>query len=167
MLSAISSADAPVISALLGIYKPQNACFSPEREVSRGEFLTMLVKTLDIPAKEVWDTGYIPEAPLWLQPYLTAAARSGLTAGLPDQEVFGEDSAITGAEAAVMLQNALDLAVSETLAVEEDTPAWARNALAALTAAGMDLQANRALTRGEAAGLLYSCAQLAEEKLMM
>ena len=59
-----------------------NACFSPDRAVTRGEFTAMLVKALDIPREEELTlTGYEDETPLWLKPYLAAAVRSGLTAG--------------------------------------------------------------------------------------
>ena len=147
-----------------------NACFSPEKAVTRGEFVTMLVKSLEIPAEEeVLFTGYTDEIPLWLQPYLAAAVRSGLTAGLPDQEVFGAEEAITGAEAAVMLQNALDLTIpmadsnAEALSQEElaAVPVWAAVALTTMEEHGMALEANEALTRGEAAQLLYRAAKIA------
>ena len=118
-----------------------NPCFSPDRQVTRGEFVTMLVKALEIPTEEALAvTGYTDETPVWLQPYLAAAIRSGLTAGLPDQEIFGADAAITRAEARQMLQNALDEA-AETLLVEaSDAP----------------------LTRSEAAQMLYRAAKAAE-----
>lgn len=145
-----------------------NACFSPEREVTQGEFLSMLVKTLDIPAQTVSATEYVAQAPLWLQPYLTAAVRSGLTAGLPDQQVFSPDSVITGAEAAVMVYNALDLAASQTMAAQQDTaPDWAKAALSSLAEAGMVLEPGSALTRGQAAQLLYSCAQLEQQETLL
>ena len=86
----------------------QEACFGPEKTVTRGEFVTMLVKALDIPAEEAMDyTGY-EEVPGWLKPYLAAAVRSGLTAGLSAEETFGAELAITGTEAAVLLENALE-----------------------------------------------------------
>lgn len=147
-----------------------SACFSPEKAVTRGEFVTMLVKSLDIPAEEeVLFTGYTDEIPLWLQPYLAAAVRSGLTAGLPDQEIFGSGEEITGAEAAVMLQNALDLAVpmpdsnAEALSQEElaAVPVWAAVALTTMEEHGMPMDANAPLTRGEAAQLLYRAAKIA------
>ena len=113
-----------------------NHCFSPEKAVSRGEFVTMLVKTLDIPTDEALSyTGYSDEIPLWLQPYVAAAVRAGLTAGLPDQQTFGADVTITGAEAAVLLGNALDREVTLEQA---------------------------ALTRADAALVLYECTQLME-----
>ncbi len=113
-----------------------NACFQPEREVSRGEFLAMLVRTLEIPtedAKVTWDE----EVPLWLRPYLNAALRAGLTAGLP-QAAY--DAPITGTEAAAMIRNALDLPAVEVFSLE----------------AGI-------VTRSDAALALYKAHQLAED----
>lgn len=146
-----------------------NACFSPEKAVTRGEFVTMLVKTLDIPQEDEADfTGYTDEVPLWLKPYLAAAVRSGLTAGLPDQEIFGAETPITGAEAAVMLQNALDLSIplpqsnTEALSQEEllAVPAWAAVALTAMEEHDMALEANAPLTRGNAAMILYQVSRM-------
>lgn len=120
----------------------ENPCFSPEKEVTRGEFVTMLVKALEIPAEEeITYTGYTDEVPQWLQPYLAAAVRSGLTAGLTEQETFGADTPITGAEAAAMLQNALDM-TAEVFA--EEVP----------------LDTETVLTRGDAAQILYQAARI-------
>lgn len=88
----------------------EQSCFGPEKEVTRGEFVTMLVKTLDIPVDEgLVYTGYTDEVPTWLQPYLAAAVRSGLTAGLEEPEVFRAGEVITTAEAGLMVANGLDL----------------------------------------------------------
>lgn len=132
-------------------------CFQPEKAVTRGEFVTMLVKALEIPAEEDTSlTGYTDEIPLWLQPYLAAAVRSGLTAGLPEQEVFGADTPITGAEAAVLLQNALDLTVPRTETAAESTlPAWAQTAVTTLAENGFALDAQAVLTRADTAQILY------------
>ena len=118
-----------------------NPCFNPEKAVTRGEFVTMLVKSLEIPAEEtVTYTGYSDEIPLWLQPYLAAAVRAGLTAGLQEQETFCPNDPITLADAAVMLQNALDLSA----------PVFSEEA---------ELGADTHLTRGSAAKILYQAAQ--------
>ena len=137
-----------------------NPCFSPEREVTRGEFTAMLAKALDLkPEPDLTLSGYADEIPGWLQPYLAAAVRSGLTAGLPQQQVFGADLPITGAEAAVMLQNALDLPVSSGTGSSEGTvPVWAEASLAVMADLGVNLDADAALTRGDAAQLLYQTA---------
>lgn len=141
-----------------------NACFNPEKQVTKGEFLTMLVKTLEIPTgEEAVSAVYDSEYPAWLQPYLAAAVRSGLIAGLPDSGTFAADAPITGGEAAVMLQNALDLAGSDTqVMAQADTPEWAAPALNALAGNGICLSCDENLTRGQAAEVLYLASQLAE-----
>ena len=93
---------------------------------------------------------------------MAAAVRSGLTAGLPNQEIFGADVPITGAEAAVMVNNALDLkAAGEP---NEEVPAWAEYALRAVEAAGVTLDPELPLTRGEAAELMYQVSGRITEK---
>ena len=141
-----------------------NACFGPEKEVSRGQFVTMLVKALDIPVEEhATFTGYTDTLPDWLKPYLAAAVRAGLTAGLPASETFRPEEPITGEEAAVMLRNALDLAVLEeaVMAEEDARDHWAASALHILASHGISLT-EEPLTRGRAAEVLYRATQLAE-----
>ena len=114
----------------------EEACFGPEKSVTQGEFLTMLVKTLDIPVEEALECEGCEEAPQWLKPYLAAAIRAGLTAGT---ETFGAENIITGQQAAVMLGNALDKPVFAELTEEP-------------------------LTRGDAARVLYKAAKLLEAR---
>ena len=138
----------------------QNPCFSPEKPVTRGEYVTMLVRALEIPTEEALSyTGYGDEIPAWLKPYLAAAVRSGLTAGLPERENFGVDEPITVGEAAVMLQNALDLSAGTEVMAQDD---WTANAVEVMNANGFSLTADALLTRGEAAKLLYQAVQLAD-----
>ena len=140
-------------------------CFYPEKEVSRGEFLTMLVQTLSIPTQDISYDAIPGDTPGWLRPYLAAAMRAGLTADLPQSESgsFEADRAITGAEAAVMIQNALDLSVSAAT-VEQDgksnEPAWAEVSLAVMAENGIDLTAQDYLTRAQAAQALYTVSKL-------
>ena len=144
------------------------SCFLPEKAVSRGEFLAMMVQLLDIPTQEA-ELASVPEdTPHWLKPYLAAAQRSGLLDQLPAAESgsFEADMPITGSEAAVMVQNALDLSVSgqvlETVATEEETvPVWAAAALTVMAENGVNLPATEALTRAEVAQLLYQVSVLA------
>ena len=143
------------------------ACFQPEKPVSRGDFLAMVVKALDIPVEG--GSAAVPEdTPQWLKPYLAAAMRSGLTAGWPQSEdgSFDADAPITGAEAAVMLQNVLDLTISQqTLEQEqaesEEVPAWAQMSLTALKEYGIDLPADKQLQRQDVAETLYQVSILA------
>lgn len=137
-----------------------NGCFSPEKQVSRGDFLTMLVGVLEIPLEDsVQSTGFADDCADWLKPYLAAAMRSGLTTGWPQGDVFGPEQPITGAEVAVMLQNALDL-TAETAAADEAVPVWAADALNALQEHGIDLDADTVLTRGDAAQVIYQVSRL-------
>ena len=143
-------------------------CFSENKQVTRGEFLSMMVKALDIPVdEELTFTGYADEIPQWLKPYLAAALRSGVTVGLPSSEtgIFGAEEAITGGEVAVMLHNALDLGVAASSMDEmnKEEPAWAMAAVAAMNENGFSLTPAEVLTRGQAAMILYQVSCMAQE----
>ena len=144
-----------------------NACFYPEKAVSRGEFLAMVVKVLDIPLEGADESQMPADAPQWLKPYLAAAQRSGLLTDLETAADYQEG--ITGAEVAVILQNALDLTVSSDVLVAqqsadgEDVPTWAAASLTVMAQNGMALQANAPLTRADAACVLYQVSKLALE----
>ena len=142
-----------------------NSCFRPTKTVSRGEFLTMLVGALELQPEQLdIPTGYADELPGWLQPYLAAAVRSGIMAGIPARDTFDADSPIPCAEAAVMLQNILDLSASEDAqAVSADANAhWAASALGVLADHGIVLDMEGNLTRGQAAQMLYQASQLSD-----
>lgn len=115
-------------------------CFMPDKEVTRGEFVAMLVKALDIPTDDqLTYTPYTDDIPAWLQPYLAAAVRAGLTSGLDNGAVFGAEEPITEAEAAVLL----------------------RGALSSIPASSAD--GNEPLTRADAAVFLYQAARAQAE----
>ena len=135
-------------------------CFRPEQNVTRGEFVTMLVQSLEIPVDEnATFTGFTDEIPTWLKPYLAAALRSGLTSGWPGGSVFGSSKPITGTEAALLLQNALSLPVS-TLADGVDATDRQQVALAVLAENGICLNASDTLTRGQMAEIFYQASRL-------
>lgn len=146
-------------------------CFRPKEAVSRGDFIAMVVQALNIPAEDAALKSIPADTPLWLRPYLAAAIRSGLTSGLPATETgsFEADRPITGAEAAVILQNALGLAVSQQtleavqtgeFSTKEELPTWAVSSLTALEDNGIVLDAEASLCRGEVAELLYQVHQM-------
>ena len=98
-------------------------------------------------------------APQWLRPYLAAALRSGLVADLP--ESFDGSKPITGAEAAVILQNALDLA-RQTQTADPETTSYTDMALAVMNENGLTLTAEGELTRAQVADILYKAHRLAQ-----
>lgn len=114
-----------------------NACFSPQREVTRGQFLAMLVRTLEVPT-ESGEAAWAESAPRWLRPYLAAAVRSGFITELSGEPDY--DAPIGTLEAEAMVRNALDLSV-EALSPADDQP----------------------LTRADAAKLLYETVQLSRQ----
>ena len=139
-----------------------NTCFGPDKTVSREEFLAMVVQLLNIPTQEA-DTAQLPAStPQWLKPYLVAAQRSGLTA---DWQTISMAEPITGAEAAVILQNALDLSVSDDVlqAVSQQEGLSAREAacLAVMAEYDVTLEAAAAMTRAQVAETLYQISKLA------
>ena len=136
-------------------------CFQPEKTVSRGEFVAMVVRCLEIPMEELSYVGVPENTPQWLRPYLAAANRAGLMNGWPDVKDFG--APITGAEAAVLLNNALDLIVEPDALVQVsalDAPEWATAAVTAMTCNGLAVDAEGYLTRADMACLLYDAKEL-------
>jgi VCBS repeat-containing protein len=144
-----------------GIFEAENiggeSCFYPEKTVSQGEFLAMVIKTLNIPMQDDIMESVPTDTPAWLKPYLAAAIRSGLTANLSGE--FQPEAPMSAEDAAVMLQNALDL-TAETAATDGAAPVWAADALHALQEHGIELNADAPLTRGDAAVVIYRVAKL-------
>ena len=147
------------------------ACFEPDASLTRGEFLVMVMNLAEISLDDAQETsGFSDEAstPAWMQPYLSTALRCGIITGTSSAEglVFQANESITCAQAAVMVQNILDLPQPETkLVFADDTvlPAWAEDSVQALSQAGLNLSCtdyNRTLTRREAANMLYQMSQL-------
>ena len=147
------------------------SCFEPNQAVSRGDFLVMVMELADIqPDCSVAASGFTDEtdAPAWMRPYLTAALRSGIVTGIQSDAglVFQPNEPITCAQAAVLLQNVLNLPQPETtevFAADPVVPAWAERSVNALSHARICLDCadyDRPLTRREAANLLYAADQL-------
>ena len=135
-------------------------CFQPEKAVTRGEFVAMLVQSLQIPVEEdATDAGFADNIPSWLRPYLAAAQRAGLMEHWQDGNVFSAEKPITGAEAAVMLQNALELPTA-AVSTEDGYPEWAESAMATMAENGIVLQ-NAAMTRAQVAMALYEASRMA------
>lgn len=150
-----------------GLFTGENlsgaACFYPDKTVSRGQFLVMLMELLDIPVEESLSVQVPEDVPDWLRPYYAAALRCGLTANLPQEELFRPYDPVSADTAAVLLQAALDLpAAMETMLTDAKAaePTWAQTALSALEQHGITFE-SLYLTRGELAKLLYRVNRLA------
>lgn len=147
------------------------SCFSPDKPVTRGEFLAMVSKLCGLKPDEAQLTsGFADESetPQWMRPYIVSALRTGVVSGVNSRNglVFRPTADLTTAEAAVMLQNVLRLPeAKETGAFSEDAaaPAWAVSAMEALSDAGVPVQGDvTTVTRRDAAKLLYAAAQIQE-----
>ena len=142
-------------------------CFHPEKTVSKGQFLAMVMQVLQIPVEEqAVYTGVSEDVPQWLKPYVAAAMRAGLMANLPQTESgsFDADAPITGAEAAVMMQNALDLSATTMEVTDEEVqPTFADTALAVMNENGFALTADAAMTRAQVAEMLYQLSCIAPD----
>lgn len=140
-------------------------CFCPNETVSRAEFLVMAMKLRGVPVDPALTVSGFADAdaaPAWVQPYLASAMRRGFIRGETGEAgaVFRPNDAITGREAAVMLQNMLELPISAA-AFRPAQEAWYASSVQALSEAGITLSApDRPLTRAAVAGLLYQVAQL-------
>ena len=147
-------------------------CFQPEKPVSRGEFITMVMKLFsDDAGAEVLNES----VPKWLQPYYAAALRSGFMTNFPTEEF---DAPITTQEAAVLLQNILDLDVgnafmrsaTNTSGTDESVPypndeclSPAEKALAVMHENDLLLTDGEILTRADVATLLYQVSHLSPQ----
>lgn len=146
--------------------------FSPSAEVTRGEFLAMCLRVTGTEvASTVTRTGFSDDGdiPAWQKPYVSAAVMGRIVTGAADGEgnlVFSPHRAITRAEAAVMLNNALgitDVSVTEDGAV----PVWAAQAAGNLESVNVFSLGGRpddAMTRADAAEMLMRAAEVVAER---
>ncbi|MCR4772100.1 MAG: S-layer homology domain-containing protein [Oscillospiraceae bacterium] len=147
-------------------------CFSPDTEVTRGEFLAMCsALTGTAPLSDVTRTGFFDDAEIdpWLKPYISAALMKGAVRGYPDSDgriVFSPGEVITMAEAAVMLNNFLDISDVKGAFLSADVPAWASQAVSNLSAcdiySGAPVSAR--LTRADAAVMLSGAMSVLEQR---
>ncbi len=153
-----------------------NLCFEPDSTVSRGEFLIMTMQLLGTNRDNAALTsGFADEeqTPGWMRPFIVTALRNGMITGVSSENglVFRPQAALTRAEAAVMLQNILDLPQNESKSVfsafeESSVPVWAAEAVDALSNAGMEISRQTSaepITRLEAGRLLYKAWELSQE----
>lgn len=140
------------------------SCFCPNQNVSRAEFLVMAMELTEQEIdKNLKTSAFVDgvDAPSWVQPYLAQAMRKGLVRGEVGEDgmVFRPNDPITGREAAVILQNLLQLPVSAA-AADSAEPVWAASSLQALREAGIGIEPAEPLTRENAVCLLYAISNM-------
>lgn len=150
----------------------QSYCFYPDKAVSRGEFLAMCMILSDEPVLTgVLSTGYADDEsiPGWMKNYVATAAMCGIEKGKLAEEgtVFDADSPISRAEAAAILDRALNLTQVSYISLDESLDAGLAQSCANLSAYGiMDADAfiENALTRSEAAKMLSAALAITAAK---
>lgn len=145
--------------------------FNPSAKVDRGEFMAMCVKlTGSEMLTGVITTGFADDAdiPDYLKPCVSTALLSGVITGHADERgvaVADVHSAISYAEAAVMLNRALELTDVSYARVSPAVPAWAVQACANLDACDVALyDASPALSRAECAQMLSEAVRLIDAR---
>lgn len=139
-------------------------CYCPQEHISRAEFLVMAMELSNVKPDDSLTVSVFNDTqslPAWQQGYLAAAMQRGVIRGeVSDAGLcFRPNDPITDLEAAAILQNLYALPVPAA-ATETDAPAWAADALNALSAAGIPLSGNgEPMTRIEAARLFYSLSR--------
>ena len=142
--------------------------FYPSAEITRGEFLVMAMKTLGI--RVLSDSGksvFADDEDIAQEQrgYINAAEKLGYVCGKINEEgqlIFAPNEGITRAEAAVMVYNMTNLAlpvVKTVFADQSDIPAWAKEAVQAMTYAGL-MTHNQGYASPTAIVTKAECAQL-------
>ena len=115
--------------------------FNPAGTVTRAQFTALALSVAGVEAiPGVTVTGFADDDAMavWAKPYVSAALRSGMIRGSYDSQgrvVFRPEAPITAAEAAVILNKALNVTdVVSTMAA--DSPAWCAQAVANLSSCG-------------------------------
>ena len=157
------SAYAATALAEYGIFSAESVggvqVFSPEREVTRAEFLTMCMSLGENELLSgVLATGFADDAEIdaWLKPAVATALMDGVVSGysVDGGAVFAPNEAVTRQEAAVMLDNVLD---TTEAAASDTAPAWAAESVGNLSACGVITEGeafSEPLTRADAAEML-------------
>ncbi len=176
-LDGNGSAYAAVALAESGLFVGESMggeyVFSPDAEMTRGEFLTLCMALTDADILSgVRSTGFSDddEIPAWVKPYVSTALMNGIISGYSgtDGATFDAQGSITCYEAAVMLNNCLgitDVVSASAFDAVSSVPAWASQAVVNLCAckvldASTLPNLSETLTRADAAELLLGASEI-------
>lgn len=137
----------------------ENGTFNPEKSVTRAEFVTMLIKAMDLDLVTAGKSFKDIDSTNWANQYIETAYSKGIVKGSNGN--FNPDAKITRAEMAVMIANAMKLSGSTTTKPANDTPEWATDAISAVMADGImagnegQFRPNDLANRAESATVIY------------
>jgi hypothetical protein len=147
--------------------------FRPDTPVTRGEFLAMCLAMSNTQTLEgITRTGFSDDEsiPMWVKPYVSTALMSGIITGYKTDDgqlIFASQEPITFSEAAVILNNVLDISdiVSVGAFSTEACPAWSQQAETNLAACGIMTSGEvtgcaEHVTRAQAADMIVSSMEL-------
>lgn len=140
---AVKMTDAGIMG---GAYVNGLAYFYPDTEVTREQFVSLLMKTIglsDIP--EISDAKFADDDKLSddARKYVRAAKKLGFVSGTVGEDgkaYFDPSASVTRAEAAVILQNVIHVNVTDAVPVFSDSdsiPAWAAESVLAMRQIGV------------------------------
>lgn len=143
-------------------------CFYPDKEVSRGEFLSMCMIVSEEPILSgVMSTGYSDDEdiPDWMKPYVATTAMYGIDSGKQEgqKRCFMPDVPITKTEAALILNKALGLNDVSYISLDSELEPETAQACANLSASGIikdGVLVEETLNRVDAAELLSKALEL-------
>ncbi len=127
----------------VGRYVDGRYFFDPDQTVTRAQFLTMAMSVAGLEDLEgVTLTGFSDDdaIPTWAKGAVSAALKAGIVQGSRDESgapVFGAGDTISRAEAAVMLDNLLEITDVPVAVFSPDAGHWAAQAAANLSASGV------------------------------
>ncbi len=143
-------------------------CFSPEKTVTRGEFLSICMLAAGEDALDaVLSTGCADDAdiPAWMKGYVAAAALHGVSDALPGA-VFEADEPISETEAALMLDRVMNVTSVSYIPLDTGLDTDTAQACANLTACGVldGAHTDTSLTRGMMARMLSAAVAVLENR---
>ncbi len=154
---------------LIGYRIGDEQFFEPNTAVSREQFLTLAMQSVDAALLEdVVKTGFYDDEHIavWAKPYVATALYTGTVSGQSTDEgvAFLPTESITKSEAAVILDHLL--ALSDVAVAEGSTaPTWAAQSAANLDAVGaLPHGDTETLTRADAAVMLAAALDILEAR---
>lgn len=161
----------------VGRYVNGRYFFDPDQPVTRAQFLTMAMSVAGLEDLEgITLTGFSDDdaIPTWAKGAVSAALKAGVVQGSRDESgapVFRAGSSISRAEAAVMLDNLLDITDVPVTVFSAGSGHWAAQSAANLSASGIiraedagSVPLSGTLTMADAAEMLDGALDMMETR---